>query len=159
MPDEGLLRRSTDRLAEFERTGDFEPLLAHQARTDAYRLLADAPAPDQVVLFGPVMLAFATFWYRATAGDRHPEAKQDAHTALGLRNFLRHLLPDPSALPKLPPGIPETDHDPTTLRAFFATIVGVACAVLAERGSAARRCWIRGWHTCLMWCRCCQPII
>lgn len=108
-------------------------MLTPQAKSDAYRLLRDAaPSPAEFVQFGPVQLACATFWARAAAGEANPEAQSEALVALGLRNILRHHLPDPSVLPALPPGVPEFDVDRITLVAGFASLVGGACSVLAS---------------------------
>lgn len=133
MPDEELSRRAANRLLEADRTGDLAPVLTLDARSDAYRLLcAAAPSPTELVQFGAIQLACATFWARATAGEANPAAEAEALVALGLRNILRHHLPDPSVLPPLPPGVTELDLDRKTLVAAFAAMVGGACIALAH---------------------------
>jgi hypothetical protein len=112
MSAEELMQRVTARLTEAEQRQDPGPLLGEDAVTDALALLtAAAPAPEVVVQFGPLLLVCWTYWYRAGAGDRNPEADQEAVVALALRNILRRLLPDPSVLPDLPPGAVEVELD------------------------------------------------
>ncbi len=138
MSAEELMRRATARLAEAERIQDIEPLLGESALTDALSLLSTAaPAPDVIVQFAPLVVACWTYWYRSGAGERNPEADQDAMLALALRNILRPLLPDPGVLPVLPPDIAEVELDVPTRVSGFACVMSTACGRLA--GQAIQR--------------------
>ena len=147
MLDEELMRRAAARLAEVEENGDYAPVLTPEALSDAVRLLADvAEAPDRMVQFGPLLLVLGTHWYRAGAGERNPEAEEDANKALVLRALLQRHLDDPSVLPPLAPGFEEPEVDPLALLAGFASIVAGSCHSLAvealeheQRAEAAAR--------------------